>query len=299
MITIEHLRPEHMTHVTTLLNTHVGAIVPGWAVPEPWLAEKLRRNAGENVVDPWVIERVTLVAIERQSVEAAVHVLRYGSGPEVNPPYHGVVEVDWLLAWPNAASAAAELLRAVAEQARAWGAKATWLGGGPPIGPFAGVPNVWPHIAAAAEAAGYRRDPGRIEAVYGGVLGDIAVPGAPPLPELHIRRSMGRWGTRFDALNGQHAVGYCEIVTDMTEGGALPSLRGWAELAEIEVEPAYRNRGIGSWLLCHAVAWARLGGCKRLLLITTAEGEAAGTGRLYRRFGWEPLARLAIGWSLG
>lgn len=298
MTKIEQPRLEHLPHVTTLVNTHLGAIVPGWAVPQPWLADCLRRNPGEYVVDPWVIARSTMVAIERQRVVAAAHLLRYGSGPEVNPSYHGVVEVDWLLAERDATESSARLLSAVAEQAAAWCATATRLNGGPPAGPIAGVPDVWPHITAAIEKAGFRQHPGSIETLYGGQLDSIAAPGDPPLSGLRLRRSAGRFGARFDAMEGERSVGYCDIVTDLTEGGALPALRGWAELAEIGVEPEQRSRGIGSWLLRHAVAWARSGCCKRLLLITTAEGDAAGAGRLYRRFGWQPLTRIQIGWVL-
>lgn len=296
MITIEHLRPEYLAQVTTLLNTHLGTIVPGWAVPEPWLAAFFKRNPGEYIVDPWVIARSTLVAIQRQSVEAVAHLLRYGSGPEVGSDFHGVVEVNLLLASPSAGKASARLLEAVSEQARAWGATATWFAGSPPVGPFAGVPDSWPHIVAAIEAAGFRRDPGRVEIVYAGELADIARPGDPPLPELHVKRSTGAWGARFDAMLGDRSIGYCDMVTDLSEGGGLPALRGWAELAEIEVEPEYRNRGVGSWLLAHAVAWARFGGCRGLVLSTTAEDEANGTGRFYRSFGFEPLTRLEIGW---
>ena len=297
VIIIERLRSEHLAQVTSLVNHHLGAIVPGWAVPEAWLAGYLQRNPGEYVVDPWVVERTTLVALERQSVEAVAHVLLYGSAPEVNSEFHGVAEIDWFLASPDAAEASAHVLSAAAEQAAAWSATALWLAGGPPVGPFSGIPDVWPHITAAIEAAGYLRDPGRVESVYGGELAGVTAPGDPPLPTLSVYRSTGRWGARFDVFEGEVSIGYCDIVTDLTEGGALPALRGWAELAELEVVPERRNRGVGSWLLRHAVAWARFGGCERLLLITAAEDESAGAGRFYSRFGWERLTRLEIGWQ--
>ncbi len=34
MITIETFRPEHLAQMQTLVNVHLGALVPGWAVPE-------------------------------------------------------------------------------------------------------------------------------------------------------------------------------------------------------------------------------------------------------------------------
>jgi hypothetical protein len=61
--------------VQTLINAHLSALVPGWALPESYIASKLQRDPGEYVVDPWVIGRTTLCAIERQGVVAATHLL--------------------------------------------------------------------------------------------------------------------------------------------------------------------------------------------------------------------------------
>jgi GNAT superfamily N-acetyltransferase len=84
--------------------------------------------------------------------------------------------------------------------------------------------------------------------------------------------------------------------SDLTVGGALPALRGWGELAELEVREPWRNRGIGTWLVQHAVVWLRLGGCSRIVLSVAAEDEAAGAARFYQRFGWEALVRFQRGW---
>jgi GNAT superfamily N-acetyltransferase len=115
---------------------------------------------------------------------------------------------------------------------------------------------------------------------------------------MMIRRSTGLFGTRFSAaLDGQDA-GYCDCISDLTEGGTLPALRGWAELAELAVHEPWRNRGIGAWLVQHAAAWLRLGGCDRIILAVAAEDEAAGAGRFYERQGWRALVRLQRGWVL-
>lgn len=71
----------------------------------------------------------------------------------------------------------------------------------------------------------------------------------------------------------------------------------WAELGPIHVEEAWRGRGVGRWLIQHAVRWLRLGGKSRVVLPLSANEEAAGAGRFYTRFGWERLARLERGWS--
>jgi hypothetical protein len=45
------------------------------------------------------------------------------------------------------------------------------------------------------------------------------------------------------------------------------------------------------------VAWLRLGRCQRVALTTAADEEAAGSGRFYRRLGWDVLARLERAWG--
>ena len=69
---------------------------------------------------------------------------------------------------------------------------------------------------------------------------------------------------------------------------------GWALLQEIQVDQAWRNRGIGSWLIGHAAAWLRLGGCDRIILSTERDND--GARRLYERLGWQVLATEQIGW---
>lgn len=76
----------------------------------------------------------------------------------------------------------------------------------------------------------------------------------------------------------------------------MPALRGWAELSAMFVQEMWRGRGIGTWLVQHAVAWLRVAGCDRIVLSCAAEDEAAGAGRFYRRFGWEVFTRLQDGW---
>ena len=59
------------------------------------------------------------------------------------------------------------------------------------------------------------------------------------------------------------------------------------------------GQGIGSHLLRCAVAWLRLAGCDRIVLNVAAPDEAAGAGRLYRRFGWDVFVREAYPQATG
>lgn len=297
MISIERFHALHLPQVQLLLNVHLGALVPGWSLPQGYIAGKLERDPDEYVVDPWVIERATLCAVERQRVVAAIHLLRYGSGPEVGGDYRNAGEINWFVAWPEASEAATTLLEAAQQRLRAWGVSKVWAEMGSLAGPFSGVPDVWPHLAVALSRAGFLPSPGSEEAVYGGPIEEMGAIGAPPLAGLSVARSVGRLGASFTALLEGQMVGRCDCSSDLTAGGALPALAGWAELTDLEVDAAWRNRGIGSWLVRHAIAWLRLGRCDRIVLSVAAEDEAAGAGRFYERFGWRPLVRQQKGWQ--
>jgi GNAT superfamily N-acetyltransferase len=245
-----------------------------------------------------VQERLTLCVLEQGRLTAAAHVLRYGLGPEVGSDYQNAGDVAWYLFWPESAEAGSRLLAAVEQQLSAWGVERRYAcDSGLPVALMSGVPDAWPHVAKALEAAGYRWNADRDEAVFAGRLGQIAMPGAGPLPDMAVERTMGHWQTRLTARCGREAVGHCECSADLTGGGAVPALRGWGELGELYVRDGWRSRGVGAWLVRHAAAWLRLGGCDRVVLSVTAADEAAGAGRFYQRQGWDALARFHKGWK--
>ena len=51
------------------------------------LMSQLEREPEELIVDPWVVERRTLVPIERDAVTAGAHLLRYGADERVSDSY--------------------------------------------------------------------------------------------------------------------------------------------------------------------------------------------------------------------
>ena len=252
MVFIEPLRDTHLEQVQVLINMHLSTMVPGWFLPEAFISSRLHRNPWQHTLDPWVRERATLCALQKQRVAAAAHLLRYGNGPEVSHWYQDAGDLAWLLAWPNAGEVAAALLAGAGRQFAAWEVKRQYAwDAGLPIGPFVGVPEVWPRIAGVLERAGYHPRTGQEgeEIIYGGPLDSALRAAPPPVVGMTLLRTMGTISdTRFVALVDGQEVGRCECATDLTWGGALPALRGWGELSEPQVSEARRNRGIGSCL---------------------------------------------------
>ncbi|HKH11549.1 MAG TPA: hypothetical protein VKA73_10435 [Rubrobacter sp.] len=181
---VRHYEQTHLPALLDLVNLHLTAVVPGWALTEAFLAEHLKRNAGEYVTDPWVLDRATLCALEGHRVLAAAHLLRYGDHTGVGEDLRDVGEVSWLVFLPGREDAATGVLSLARERLGAWrvGRRQAY-GAGLPKMPLLGVPDAWPHVASALGAAGYR-PPHKDHrgALYGGRLDGVPASDAPPCP---------------------------------------------------------------------------------------------------------------------
>ncbi len=82
-------------------------MLPGVSVSPNAVLGQLEREPGEYVVDPWVVERSTLVAVHRDRIVGAAHLVRYGEDERVGPEMRGTGDFRWLLFWPGQHPAAA------------------------------------------------------------------------------------------------------------------------------------------------------------------------------------------------
>jgi len=280
----------HLGDLQALFDVHLAVIEPTWSAPAAFIADRLRRNPGQPLLDPWRVERRTFCAEDGGGVVAAVHLLRYGGGAEVSDDYRNVAEVEWLLCRPDRTDAGTALVRHAHTVFRGWSVRECYGWGELPLPGLCGVLEAWPHIAAALQAAGFRPNPDSGEVLYGG---RFVIPVPPPTPGVTYQEREGGCSAFAD---GRH-VGLCQWNADLTCSGALPALRGWGELEEIEVSPEWRNRGIGTGLLTRGLTALRRAGCDRLAVSVDPDDEARGVGRFYRRFGLDVLARMIKGWD--
>ena len=259
---------------------------------------QLEREPGEFVVDPWVAERATLVAVERDRLVAAALVLRYAASPEVAADLRGAGELRWIVCWPESVEAGSAVAAAALEQLTRWGVRRRYADGALPAAGVYGIPDAWPHVRTVLRRAGFA--PGeRIEiTLLAPVDGLPALPAAPPSPGLRVQRVLGGFATRFVAADGDDAVaGFIEIAADLTAGGTLSRLAGWADVWNLHVAEAHRRAGVGTWLLAHAADWLRLAGARvlRTEIAPLDDGAAAELAFLHRH-GFRDVTRTTRGW---
>jgi GNAT superfamily N-acetyltransferase len=295
-IAIRPFQRSDREQVTGLVNAHIGTVLPGVSVSVNAVMSQLEREPGEIIVDPWVSERATLVAIERERVVAAAHLQRYASDERVSDSYRNLGAIRWLVCVPQNTAAGDALVAACREQFATWQVAREATDVSLPCPCCYGVPDCWPHLRELFVRGGFRHE-GRTEVILVASVGDMPAAVEAPFPGLTVRREMGGpvvAGTRFSAWLEDELVGFVDLVTDLTNGGALSRLAGWAEIDSLFVEEAYRRRGVATSIVAHAADWLRLGHCDRLIAYCWPEqtdilGFALSAG-------WRELTRTARGW---
>jgi GNAT superfamily N-acetyltransferase len=310
-LTVRPFRRSDRDQLTQLVNAHAAAVVPGMGASVSAVLSALERQPGEFIEDPWVCERVTLVADLQDRIAAAAHVLRYFPDERAGTPARDAGEIHWLLfwpeapaanpCWPDATEAAGALMAACIRQMEEWGVKRQRAGGELPVPGVYGVPAQWPHVRALYQRAGFAHT-GHTEIVYLARVDELPRPGAVPVEGLSVRRTAGMNGTRFSAMLGEDMAGYIEV--EIFEAGERqPRHAGWADVGNLRVAEQYRRHGVASWLLGQAADWLRLAGADRLLDYAWLDGTDPGGLDYadYRAFllatGFRELTRTERGWT--
>jgi hypothetical protein len=287
---IRPFRRSDRNQVTELVNAHISAVVPGWAVSADTVLSQLEADPGQYVNDPWVRTRETLVVVVDSRVVGAAHLRCYRDSPDVAPDHRGSGEVAWMVCWPNQADAAAELLGAAFRVFESWGTRRIFADGDLPTPATFGIPDCWPHLEELLLGAGFRAAEGAVESLLAG--GIETLPIADDSASEQIRRSVGECGVRFTFGAGGTEQGRVETIDDCTRGGTLHRLAGWAEVADLLLPPDPGARGA---LLGAVADWLRTGGVANLFIALGRE-DVEEMGYL-EGLGWRRLATVRRGWE--
>jgi GNAT superfamily N-acetyltransferase len=311
VIEVRQFRRSDRDQLSQLVNTHAQAVVPGMSASVSTVLSSLERQPGEFITDPWVSERVTLVAEQQDRITAAAHMLRYFADERAGEAARDVGAIEWLVfypvaptanpCWPDATGAADALMAACISQLERWHVARQEANGELPVRGVYGVPEQWPHVRALYERAGFAHT-GHTEIVYLAQVRDLVRAGEAPVTGLSIRRSVGMNGTRLSAVLAGDVIGYVEVET-FDEGERLPRHGGWADIGTLCVAAQYRRRGVATWLLGQAADWLGLAQVDCLLDYAWLEGTdyLGHDDTDYRAFlpavGFRELTRTKRGWS--
>jgi len=293
MAGIRPYQQNDLEQLTALANVHIAAATPGLTVPAAWLGARMEQNPDECITDPWVAERETLVAVERDRVAAAAQIHRYADEARVSDSLRGIGEIAWLFALPGEPAAGEALVRECVARLRRWGVlRVCALGGG--LGPTTyGVPDAWPHVAALLAAAGFGHGCVQEEIVMAAALDDL--PAAPPFEGIELRRVAFDDGAELRAVRGAETLGRLRL--EVHEASELPALARWGEVWGIDVGEPHRRQGVGRWLVRRGAEWLRLAGRDRLLCQVLTADEAT-AGAFWRAVGLQPVTRIRRGFEL-
>jgi ribosomal protein S18 acetylase RimI-like enzyme len=298
-IEVRPFRRADREQLTALVNAHAAAVVPGATVSVNTVLSHLEREPREFIVDPWVLERRTLVAEQRGRIVAAAHLLRYANDESVGESYRDAGEIRWLLFWPDAPfwpdsrDGADVLVGACVVQLDRWAVVRQYADGTLPVPGVYGVPGQWPHVRETYARAGFVHN-GQTEVVYIASIDELPRGGAPPFEGLSVRRSLGINGTRLSAIVDGDVAGYIEVET-LEEPGRVARGGGLADIGNLHVAEPYRRRRVATWLVAEAADWLRLGRVERVLEYAwTTDTDAAA---FLATVGFRELTRTERGWE--
>lgn len=292
--------------LTALVNDHIGAVLPGASVSVNTVLGSLERRPQEFVTDPWVTERLTLVATQGTMLVAAAHLLRYAASGDVGVDYRDAGEILWCLHrplaprgnphWCDATTAGELLLRTCLDVLTRWHVTRVLADGTLPAPACYGVPEQWTHIERLLRAAGFA--PARRETV---LVADVAR--LPPMTDdVRVVRTVGMVGTRLTITDADdHPLGYVEIDTDLGGHERLARHGGWADVGNLEVHPdaARPGREVVPLLLAAARDWLALAGCDRLLAyVDDGDDDDRHLASQLTDAGFRVLTRTGCAWRL-
>jgi hypothetical protein len=247
--------------LTALANLHVGAVIPGVMLSVNTVLGQLEREPYENMVDPWVAERLCLVAEQESGIVAATLLHRFRTDDDVSAGYRGAGGIRWLLCKVDAEPAGALLLEQALAQMRLW--QVTMVGAENDLPAIAcyGVPNTLPHIRRLLLDAGFGQ-PTRAELVLAARCEALTV---HRRDGISVTRTLGLLGARFTLSADDAELGFIEVCEAPAEMARSSIAARWADIGNLILREGVDPADAMPALLSAAADWLLLGGVTRLV----------------------------------
>ena len=247
--------------LAALANSHVAAVIPGVVLSVNTVLGQLEREPSESIVDPWVAERLCLVAEQDSSIVAATLLHRFRSDDDVSEDYRGSGDIRWLLCQADAEPAGALLLKHALAQMRIWRVTTVSAETNLPAIACYGVPNTTPHIRRLLLTAGFGA-PTRAELVLAARCETLT----RNQPDgTSMTRTLGLLGARFTLSADDQALGFVEVCEAPAEMVRSSVAARWADIGNLILPERVDPADAMPALLSAAAGWLLLGGVTRLV----------------------------------
>jgi GNAT superfamily N-acetyltransferase len=277
--------------LTRLINEQTALVPPGFALREGQVADTIaqggslwdihyrREHRERELYTPEV-----LCVLERREVVAAAQWFFLVK--------EGVVSIQWLVAQPGRHVPVLTLLHLIDKWGEMRGASAIHFArfafG---VGWF-GLPATWTHIIDPMLESGYRQTEKWVlmhgdTSTYGS-----AVP--PSVDSLQYHWNMNKPALEWElsAYRGDQLLGEAQVWGIPPHLEDCPPADEWATVELVEVEKAYRRRGLGTWLLAEQMRFHSRRGVQHLIAWTRDGNRAA--RKLHRNMGFVYGPKLAV-----
>mgnify|MGYP001613796637 CR=1 FL=1 len=289
-------RRDDRDQLTDLVNAHLSAVIPGARASVNTVLSSLERQPDEYVVDPWVVERTTIVVEQDERLVAAAHLHRFAEHPRVGDDYRGAGLIQWALSLPtdDAEDRASDtLMRACLAQLRAWDVTTAYADGQLPFPGVYGVPATWPHVHRALERAGFVHD-GRTETVLMATTTGLApAVEQEATVDIALVRELGSDGIRFRATREGTTLGHVDVDLTVNRTERHPAGPRMAELSDWDAE----DTEVLGRLLAEVRSWLLLSDVQRL--IAAIDPADADERDLLLRLGFAEVVSTLRGWRRG
>jgi len=273
--------------LTALANSHVAAVIPGVMLSVNTVLGQLEREPSENIVDPWVAERLCLIAEQDSGIVAATLLHRFRGDADVSAGYRGAGAIRWLLCKLETQHAGALLLEQALTQMRLWRvAMVSAENDLPAIGCY-GVPDTLPHIRRLLLNAGFGQ-PTRAELVLAARCDALT---GHQRDGSSVTRTLGLLGARFTLSAQDEELGFIEVCEAPAEMARSSVAARWADIDNLNLHQGVDPAHVMPALLSAAADWLLLGGVTRLVDYWAEDVDSPSYLEQLQRAGFRVLVR--------
>ena len=270
--------PRWLPDLTALINGHIVQVPPGWALMEHQVAAALTIPSLWAVHYPETDElrTETLCVVDQECLVAAAQwcypVARKPTGL-AGLPVTGLVSC--IVGEPGHVTALLFLLEILTERCSARGCRELSIGRCAFGVGWLGIPRTWTHLILGLQRSGFSQS-----SRWGIMTGatDILPVSVPEC----VASMRSAWRVNEDALEwslrlyaDDRLVGECSAWGIPRHFAACDGYADWITIEWLGVEPPYRRRGIGRWLLSEQLQRQARRGVTRVILWTEPDNRAA------------------------